>query len=33
MGKTRVDEDVEPEDQEPEVETVGFWSRIFEEEE
>jgi hypothetical protein len=29
MGMPRVDEDVEPEDQEPEVERVGFWSRIF----
>jgi hypothetical protein len=24
-----VEEDVEPEDQEPEAEKVGFWGRIF----
>jgi len=29
MGERKVEEDVEPEDLEPEVEKVGFWSRIF----
>ena len=29
MGKLRVDENMELEDQEPEVEKLGFWSRIF----
>ena len=29
MGKSRVDENMEPEDQEPEVEKLGLWSRIF----
>ena len=29
MGNPRVDEDMEPEDQEPEVEKVAFWNRIF----
>lgn len=29
IGERKVEDDVEPEDQEPEVEKVGFWSRIF----
>ena len=28
-GERKVEEDVEPEDQEPEAEKVGFWGRIF----